>query len=312
MRLEGGFTLDPRLIVFLSVAREGQLTEAARRINMSVSNVSQQISSLESDFGVRLFERTNRGARLSPAGKILRGYAENIEADWRQAFREVRRLATGEQAVHLAASHTAMEVFLPRPLGAFRRRFPDVQVKLTLENSAGVVALVETGQVDFGIVEDRLDPLGQRPLQVTNLWRDRLGLVVSARHPLAGRSGVSLNELGQQPLIIREDGSGTRRILETALRDVGRDLNSLQVIMELSSLRAIIAMVRHDVGVSVLSHMLAADPDEPNDAVSFVEIPELRLDRQIHLVSRNVDAPGPAAEEFISLLRRDSERRGTS
>lgn len=279
---------------------------------MSVSNVSQQISSLEADFGVRLFERTNRGARLSPAGEILRGYAENIEADWRQAFREVRRLATGEQAVHLAASHTVMEVFLPRPLGMFRRRFPDVQVQLTLENSAGVIALVETGQVDFGIVEDRLGPLGQRPLQVTNLWQDRLGLIVSAQHPLAGRSEVSLEELRGQNLIVREGGSGTRRILEAALREAGSELDSFRVIMELSSLRAIIAMVRHDVGVSVLSHMLAVDPDEPNDAVSFVRIPELRLDRQIHLVSRNIDDPGPAADELIAVLRRDSARRGSA
>ncbi len=273
---------------------------------MSVSNVSQQITSLETDFGAQLFVRTNRGATLSPAGEVLRKYAESIEADWRLAFREVHRVAEGEEAVHVAASHTVLEVFLPRPLGIFRRRHPAVQVKLTLDNSAGVLAQVETGQVDFGIVESRVGRA--RDLHVTNLWRDQLGLIVSANHPLAGRSDVSVAELAQQDLIVREEGSGTRRILEAALRGADHDLGELHVIMELSSVRAIIAMVRNDVGVSVLSHTLA---DDPRNSVCFVPIPELRLQRQIYLVSRNAADHGPAARELIAELRRDSQRSQT-
>ena len=292
--------------MFLAVAREGQLTEAARQINMSVSNVSQQISSLEADFGTLLFTRTNRGAKLSPAGAVLRRYAESIEADWRLAYREVHRVAAGEHAVHVAASHTVIEVFLPRPLGVFRRRFPGVQVKLVLDNSAGVLAHVETGQVDFGIVEGRVGRI--KDLHVTNLWRDHLGLIVSSHHPLAGRSEISVEELAQLDLIVREEGSGSRRILESALRGLDRDLGSMRIIMELSSVRAIVAMVRHDVGASVLSHTLA---DDPQNAVSFVPIPELRLNRQIHLVSRNPDEHGPAAQELIAELRRDSARQSS-
>ena len=292
-------------MVFLAVARKGQLTEAARQINMSVSSVSQQISSLEADFGTQLFTRTNRGARLSPAGEVLHKYAESIEADWRSAFREVHRVAEGEHAVHVAASHTVIEVFLPRPLGAFRRRFPTVQVKLVLDNSEGVLAQVETGQVDFGIVEGRVGRA--RELHVTNLWPDQLGLIVSSNHPLAERFQVSVEELAQQDLIVREEGSGTRRILESALRGADSDLGEMRVIMELSSVRAIVAMVRHNVGVSVLSHTLA---DDPQNAVSFLPIPELRLNRQICLVSRNPDEHGPVARELIAELRAFSKSRG--
>jgi DNA-binding transcriptional LysR family regulator len=208
--------------------------------------------------------------------------------------------------VHVAASHTVIEVFLPRPLGAFRRRFPAVQVKLTLDNSAGVLAQVETGQVDFGIVEGRVGRT--RELDVMNLWRDQLGLIVSSSHPLAERSAVSVEELSQQDLIVREEGSGTRRILESALRGVDKDLSELRVIMELSSVRAIVAMVRHDVGVGVLSHTLA---DDPQNGVCFVPIPELRLNRQIYLVSRTPNEHGPAAKELIADLRRDSARSAT-
>ncbi|EQD28154.1 LysR, substrate-binding domain protein, partial [mine drainage metagenome] len=139
--------------------------------------------------------------------------------------------------------------------------------------------------------------------------RDQMGLIVSAHHPFARRAEISVAELRDVDLIIREEGSGTRRMLETALRSAGQELSSLRVIMELSSLRAIIAMVRHDVGVSVLSHMLASDPDDPNDAISFVPISELKLDRQIHLVSRNPDDQSAVARELVAMLRRDSTVR---
>lgn len=295
--------MDQRLVAFLAVARTGRLTEAARQLNLSVSSISEQISTLESDFGVRLFVRSNRGAALSPAGETLRGYAERIEADWRGAFRAVREAEAGKQFVHLVASHTVAEIFLPRPLGRFRILHPEVQMKLAIANSAQVLAQVETGQVDFGIDEG-----GQahRGVRARTLWHDELGLIVPALHPFAGRGFVEIPELLQADLILREEGSGTRRILEAALHDAGHTLDGLRVIMELSSLRAIVAMVRHGVGVSVLSRRVALG--EADAGIAFVPIPGLHLQRKIHLLDRGRDDMGPAARRLIALLRQDGAK----
>ena len=295
--------MERRLAAFLVVARTGRLSEAARRLNLPVSSVSQQIGSLEVDFGVRLFVRSNRGMALSSAGEALRRHAEEIEATWRQAFREVRRAESGVQAVHLAASQTVTEIFLPEPLGRFRRHEPTVQLTLTMANSAGVLLQVETGQVDFGIVEGRLHTRG---LNVSPLWQDELGLVVSTRHPWAGRSEVGVDELAEADLILREEGSGTRRVLESALHHVGRDLGDFRVIMELSSLRAITAMVSHNVGVSVLSRRVATDSAGAPSAVVFVAIAGLRLRREIDLVTRDGDELSAASRRLVALLERSA------
>jgi len=105
--------VDARLWTFLAVAREGRLTEAARFLNLSPSAVSQHIAALEADFGVALFVRGHRGMRLTPAGERLLVHAEQIEAHWRQAFREARDAQVGEHQVHVAASHTVTEYVLP-------------------------------------------------------------------------------------------------------------------------------------------------------------------------------------------------------
>jgi DNA-binding transcriptional LysR family regulator len=291
--------VEERLTAFLAVARSGRVSEAARRLHLAVSSVSHDIASLEADFGARLFVRTNRGMVLTPAGRTLLAYAEAIEAEWRRAFREVRRTTSGRTAVHLAASHTAVDVFLPAPLGHFRREHPDVRVTVTMANSATVLGQVESGQVDFGLVEGRL---GARRLRVTALWQDELALAVSSRHPWAAREQVTLDELATADVILREEGSGTRRVLEAALHHAGRDLSDLRVVMELSSLRAIVAMVAHGVGVSVLSRRLALPDPAGTPAVAFVPVAGLRLRREIDLVARAGDELGDAARALVGHL----------
>lgn len=299
---EGEIDVEPRLATFLAVARAGRLSEAARRTNMSASNVSQQISSLESDFGVRLFVRSNRGMVLTPAGAALRLHAERIEASWRQAYRSVRHAMADRPSTHIAASQTVAEIFLPRPLGAFRRAHPDVGLSLTMANSEIVASQVANGQVDFGVVEG---PAVSGYLRTVALWRDELALIAPDNHPLAARGTVSIADLVETDLILREPGSGTRTILEKALDEAGYGLSALHVAMELSSLRAITAMVSCGVGVSVVSRRVATAAAPGGRALVFLPIEGVRLERQITALGRDPDDLEPAARALLALLIRD-------
>ncbi len=270
---------------------------------MSVSNVSQQIASLEADFGTTLFVRSNRGVRLTAAGEALCGHAEGIEAQWRLAFRAVREATAAEPSLHVAASQTVAEVFLPEPLGQFCAAHPEVRLKLVMANSAEVRSQVETGQVDVGIVEGHMV---ERGLRATPLWRDRLGVIVSPHHAWAGRQEIAVDDLLGVGLILREEGSGTRKILEAGLHQAGYDPARLRTMMELSSLRTIAAMVSHNVGVSVVSEAVTRDrAGAPN--VVFLPIEGLRLERQIYLIRRQVDDLENAGRAFIALLQRQSK-----
>lgn len=290
--------MDARLWTFLAVAREGRLTDAARSLNLSPSAVSQHIAALEADFGVALFVRGRRGMRLTAAGERLLTHAEHIEAHWRQAYREARDAQSGADQVHVAASHTVTEYVLPGVLERFRATERGARVHLRLTNTAGVLELVETGQVDLGLTEG---PIGHRPLARRRLWRDELGVVMSADHPLAPYPRIAVDQLLASDIILREEGSGTRHVLETALDRLGLHLDPRRVVMELSSLRAIVAMVRHNLGVAVVSSIVLADPRERAGLV-FRPIDGLDLRRDIALVQRRDDPPGTAARALITLL----------
>ncbi len=271
--------MDNRLLIFLETAREGHITGAARLLNLSISAASHQIAQLELEFGTPLFIRGNRGMRLTPAGETLFSFANQIEALWQTAYREVHQTAEGEQWVHLAASHTVTEFFLPHPLGAFRQSHPDVHIHLSMANSADVIAQVETGRVDFGIAEGRI---GHRDLKVTNLWQDQLGLIAPRTEYWEQHKSVTLDDIANTDLILREEGSGTRSIFDQALAHHGLSVSSLRVNAELSSIRAILDLVRNNIGCSVMSWMITRQmPD-----ILFLPIDDLQLTRRIHLISR--------------------------
>lgn len=287
--------MDNRLLVFLATAREGHITGAARLLNLSVSAASHQIAQLELEFSTALFVRGNRGMRLTPAGESLFVYANQIEALWQTAYREVHQTAEGEQWVHLAASHTVTEFFLPQPLGLFRQMHPDVHIHLSMANSADVTNQVESGRVDFGIAEGRI---GHRDLKVTNLWQDELGLIVPRTHPWAAWPSIPVSRLTELDLILREEGSGTRSILDQALAHHGLSVSSLRVNAELSSIRAILDLVKNNIGCSVMSWMITRDVPE----VAFIPIPDLQLTRRIHLIRHPSGDARPAMDHLIATL----------
>ncbi len=297
--------MDFRLTVFLAVARMGNLTRASRSLNLSPSAASNHIAALERELGVTLFTRGRRGMELTASGKMLLASVQDMESLWQKTVRDVKAEAEGIGRVRLAASHTAAELFLPTPLGRFRAKWPSVRLSLTMTNSADVVSLVERGAVDLGVVET--GSFSYRRLHHEQLWRDELALIVSTRHPLAQSDAVPVKDLLGLDWILREEGSGTRRVFERALEQRGYTLHQLTVIMQLDSVRAIVAMVRHNVGVSVVSRTLFMHHDPDALGIRALAIDGLNMERTLDaLWSRH--KPTVAASELLNELRRDVTR----
>lgn len=297
--------MDSRLLIFLAVARVGQLTEASTRLNLSPSSVSAQIASLERDLGVALFARRNRGMDLTPSGHMLFAAAEQMEFLWRKTVREVKAHHEGLAQVRIAASHTAAELFLPRPLGRFRSQFPETRVQLTMTNSQSVVDMVVGGAADIGVVEGAAE---NTQLRHETLWTDELSLVVAAHHPMAGRPSLGVEELAHLDWILREEGSGTRRIFERALAQAGFPAHHLPVMMQLSSLRAIVAMVANNVGVSVLSRAVFDSEEITVSNLVPIAVERLDLRRTLEAVLPTVPSSS-MVENLLGELRRDVDIR---
>jgi DNA-binding transcriptional LysR family regulator len=152
----------------------------------------------------------------------------------------------------IGASTTIAEYMLPALLGDFKKKYPDINVHLKVSNSDGIVSMVENNDIDLGVVEA---PVVNKNLVVENCRNDRLVAVVPPAHELAGKKKVNVKELIAHAYIAREEGSGTREVIEEYLTATGMKPADMSVAMELGSPEAIKGAVEAGMGVSIVSEV---------------------------------------------------------
>ncbi|MCG6896437.1 MAG: LysR family transcriptional regulator [Thiocapsa sp.] len=242
---------DRRLQVFHAVARLLSFTKAAEVLHMTQPAVTFQVRQLEEYFNTRLFDRTHNRISLTDAGKTVFQSADRIfelYAEMENAVREITGEISG--ALAIGASTTIAEYMLPTLLGDFKERYPDVTVHLKVSNSEGIVSMVENNTIDLGVVEA---PVGNKNLVVEHCKRDQLYAIVPPGHPLAGENRVTFERLLEYPFICREEGSGTREVINDYLHLQQDGHSVLKVAMELGSPEAVKGAVEAGMGVSVVS-----------------------------------------------------------
>lgn len=242
---------DRRLQVFYTVARLLSFTKAAEELHMTQPAVTFQVRQLEEQFNTRLFDRTHNRISLTDAGKKVYESAERIFEIYSEMDNSVREL-TGDISgvLILGASTTIAEYMLPVLLGDFKAKHPDVNVRLRVANTDGIVSQVENNEIDLGVVEA---PVTNKNLVVEECSTDQLVVIVQPGHELATESKVPLKRLADYPFICREEGSGTREVMLERMHEAGMEPSDLQVSMELGSLEAIKGAVEAGMGISVIS-----------------------------------------------------------
>lgn len=247
---------DRRLQVFHSVARHLSFTKAAEALHMTQPAVTFQVRQLEEQFNTRLFDRTHNRISLTEAGNRVYHYAKQIFELYSRMEGEVRELTGGVSGVViLGASTTIAEYMLPSLLGAFKRKFPDVVIRLQVSNTEGIVAMVEDNAIDLGVVE------GSVPNKslATEVFRiDKLVAVLPPEHVLAGNNSVPVADVLKHPFISREEGSGTREVTFDYLRGAGLEPADLTLVMELGSPESIKGAIEAGMGISILSRSTIA------------------------------------------------------
>lgn len=268
----GGFDL------LLSVARLGSLGRAAAEHRISQPAASARMRCLEGQLGLALIERSPRGSRLTSAGALIADWAQvavDAAAALDAAVTALRRERDGR--LRIAASLTVAEYLLPDWLTAMRVADPGLAVALRAVNSAEVAMAVLAAAADIGFVEGPGVPNG---LRVGPIGHDKLTVVVAPSHPWSRRrGGVPARELAGIALVSREVGSGTRLVLEEALR-AQAGLEPVPPLAELSSTTAIKAAVAAGAGPAVLSS-LAVAAELAAGTLRAVTITDLDLNRRL-------------------------------
>lgn len=270
------------LEVLVASDAHGSISAAARALGISQPSASATMRRLERDLGLELVARTSRGTTLTDAGRAVATWAQTVLAAsdrFEQGVAALRRAPTPR--VRLAASMTIAEHLVPRwltQLSAESARRPDVE--LIVRNSHDVMDLVLADDADLGFVEGASV---RRGLRSRTIMRDTLVVIVGPQHPWARRrtARASLAELVAARLVIREEGSGTRDILEHGLAAAGAHLP--EHLPHLGSTAALKTAVQYSDTVTVLSELAVAD-DVARGSLVRIEVPGLSLDRRLRLV----------------------------
>jgi len=218
---------------------------------MTQPAVTFQVRQLEEYFNTRLFDRTHNRISLTEAGKQVFGYADKIFELYTEMENSVREM-TGEVrgALAIGASTTIAEYMLPSLLGDFKAKYPEVTVHLKVSNTEGVVSMVENNTIDLGVVEA---PVNNKNLVVEVCKQDDLVAIVPPGHALADRECIEFGDLLSYPFICREEGSGTRDVINDYMGKLKGCDTGLNIAMELGSPEAVKGAVEAGMGVSVVS-----------------------------------------------------------
>ncbi len=265
---------DRRLQVFYTVAKQLSFTKAAEMLYMTQPAVTFQVKQLEEHFTTRLFERSHGRISLTPAGTLVMGYAERILAMGAEMEARVAEL-TGQVSgpLMIGASTTIAEYQLPRILGEFKARYPEVQARLMVANSETIENKVADHALDVGLIESTPH---HPTLKVHACCDDELVMICSPDNPLAQKGVVKAKDLAVQPYVSREMGSGTREVIDQYFREHGINPDDLHVEMELGSREAIKGAVQAGLGVAILSAATVSKEIKLGELVAIPLDPPLR------------------------------------
>ena len=292
-----------RLEVFCKVVELKSFTKAAEAIFLSQPTVSEHIRSLEEMLGERLVDRLGREALPTQAGQLLYKYARKI-LRLRQEAMQAMASYRGALAGHLSlgASTIPGAYILPQRIGAFKKLHPAIQITLSIGNSRTVADGVLAGDTEFGVVGARWsDPA----LEWLEILDDELVLAVYPSHPFAEKKEVKPAQLLNEPMIIRERDSGTRRVVAQLL-EKHLDLDRLQIVAEMGSTEAVRQGIKSEVGIAILSSRAVAEDIERGSLVT-VPLANIRLSRPFYLIIRKNRQSSPICSTFLDFLQQAPE-----
>jgi len=284
-----------QLSAFHTVARLGSVSLAADELHLTQPAVSIQIAALEASAGTALLQRTGRGIRLTEAGELLAGYANRIVDLWREAGEEMATLQGVFSGTLRVGTVTTAEYLLPPLLVSFIHTRPKVKIKLQVGNRDEIVRMLAGQEIDIAI-------MGRPPAELKTdsrtFARHPMAFLAAPSDPLMAMRGLTLADVAETRILVRERGSGTRTTVERIFKDAGVPL---RVGSEMSSNEAIKQMCAAGFGVAFLSmHTCVLEIEAGLLALlPLADNPIVRDWYVMHLASRQLPHVALAFEEFL-------------
>jgi len=291
--------IDYRLHVFRQVAELRSLTKASRALHLSQPAVTKHIKLLEEELQLPLFIRSSSGVVLTDAGTIFLQHVQTTEKE-RASILEQLQAPVGKLTgnLRLGSSMTIASYYLPEILMRFKARYPGVTCGVVEGNTDFILGLLLDQRIELGLVEG---PCRRREAQVRPFHEDEIIWIASSSDSLANVKQVAVKTLLERPVVSRELGSGTRRVVETALRQRGIPMKKLNIAQELPSTEAIKRMVAAGAGIGYASR-LSVEQELASGKLVQIKCPKLRITRHFSILIPQGPDPVGIVQAFSKFL----------
>ena len=289
----------PKIETFLCAAENSSLSEAAKQLHLSQPTVSHHIKSLEQELDATLFHRSNVGLQLTEAGRMLLPWARRLlhdTNDLRKMMSSLQEDILGE--LRIACSTTAGKYILPQMAARFSQQYPGIHVRILACGPEQTTINLLDGEAHLGVVSTEVDDTN---LESQQFFRDVITLIVPSNHRWAFRKIIEPSEILEEPIIMREESAGTRRVVLAELAKHDISLDDLNVFMELGNAEAIVRTVAAGYGISFASSLASACPMERGN-VTDINLDGMTLQRNVYMVRKRISSPHRPRDVFWSFI----------
>ena len=275
----GDSVTDPKLYTLLEVCDAGSYTRAAQQLSLTQPAVSNHIRLLEEELGVKLFNRVGNTLKLTREGETVVKYARRIRALRENLTRSLEDERRNLTRLTVGVTHTSESNSVAEALASCRSGEHSVSITIVTDTITNLLDKLANFELDIAIVEGGA-PRGMNSLLLDT---DFLVLAVSNNHPLARRSLVTLDNIRNEPMILRLPGAGSRNLFVTQLESRGLSIEDFNVILEVDNIATIKDLIRRDFGVSILPKSVCLD-ELKKGKMTVLPIENLSMTRETNIV----------------------------
>ncbi len=285
----------------MEVAQSGSFSKAAKKLFLTQPTISAHIASLEKELDTRVFVRNTKEVDLSPEGQKLYTYARQILDLTEKIKEEFGRHEEEAKCVTIAASTIPAQYLLPDILTRFNEKHPGEQLRILESDSAQVAEQVAEGSVDIGFTGTVLE---KKFCKYIPFYKDQLVVITpnTEKYQEYKRMGGDISWIQEESVIMREEGSGTRKEAEKQLRHLGIRTERLRIIASIANQETIKKSVIQGMGISILSRLAAKNEVESGRVLEF-PIPEADEGRDLNLVYNKNHPLTRSAQRFIKTVK---------
>lgn len=291
---------DHKLKVFCTVAETKSFSKTSEIIHLTQPAVSLQIQALEEIYETKLFDRSSSSINLTPSGEILYKYAKDILSLYAEAGKEIGKI-TGliKGSITIGASTTIGNYVLPTVISDFKKTHPKIKINVFIGNTRRIVDFLNSGVVDLGLVEGETS---KHKIKTEPIIQDELLFIVPPLHHWAKKKVVSILDITKEPFILREEGSGTRQMIEKYLLSHGINTGDMSIALVLGSTESIKEAVESGIGISIVSRW-AARKEVKYGTLKLITPKEEKILRNFSLIMQKNAVLSHAVDKFLAYLK---------